>query len=421
MTATDTYDVIVIGGGPAGSTVAALLAEKGRRVVLFEKEKFPRYHIGESLMPYCWFPLERLGVLEEIERIAFTKKQSVQFVGQDGRQSQPFYFFQHMDHPCSTSWQVERADFDLMLLDNARKKGAEIHEETKVTRVLKDDSGRVIGVEAVSTKGGEAFEVFAPITVDCSGRDQVATALDGWRIKDPRLNKMAVWTYFRGAKRDPGIDEGTTTVAYVADRGWFWYIPMRGDIVSMGVVAERDYLFSESKDPAEILAREIQKNAWIRDHVAVGEQFGEYRVTSEFTYRSKFCAADGLVLAGDAFAFLDPVFSSGVLLALKSGELVADEVDAALTAGDTSAARFAEYGEALCLAMENMRRLVYAFYDTNFSFGQMLKAYPEQRSRLTDCLIGDLFEEKYGELFEAIQEFAELPSPLPHGRVPVTV
>lgn len=421
MTATDAYDVIVIGGGPAGSTVAALLAEKGRRVVLFEKEKFPRYHIGESLMPFCWFPLERLGVLEEIERIAFTKKQSVQFVGQDGRQSQPFYFFQHMDHPCSTSWQVERADFDLMLLDNARKKGAEVHEETKVTRVLKDDSGRVIGVEVVSTKGGEAFEVFAPITVDCSGRDQVATALDGWRIRDPRLNKMAVWTYFRGAKRDPGIDEGTTTVAYVADRGWFWYIPMRGDIVSMGVVAERDYLFSESKDPATILAREIEKNAWIRDHVAVGEQFGEYRVTSEFTYRSKFCAADGLVLAGDAFAFLDPVFSSGVLLALKSGELVADEVDAALTAGDTSAARFAEYGEALCLAMENMRRLVYAFYDTNFSFGHMLKAYPEQRARLTDCLIGDLFEEKYGELFEAIQQFAELPSPLPHGRVPVTV
>ena len=106
MTTTDSYDVIVIGGGPAGSTAAALLAEKGRRVVLFEKEKFPRYHIGESLMPYCWFPLERLGVLDEIEKIAFTKKQSVQFVTQDGRQSQPFYFFQHFDHPCSTSWQV---------------------------------------------------------------------------------------------------------------------------------------------------------------------------------------------------------------------------------------------------------------------------------------------------------------------------
>ncbi|MGV3533233.1 MAG: NAD(P)/FAD-dependent oxidoreductase [Chthoniobacteraceae bacterium] len=421
MTTTDSYDVIVIGGGPAGSTAASLLAEKGRRVVLFEKEKFPRYHIGESLMPYCWFPLERLGVLDEIEKIAFTKKQSVQFVTQDGRQSQPFYFFQHFDHPCSTSWQVERADFDLMLLNNARKNGVEVHEQTKVSHVLKDDSGRVIGVEVMPTQGGGKREVFAPITIDCSGREQVATAQDGWRIKDPYLNKIAVWTYYRGAKRDPGIDEGSTTVAYVPDRGWFWYIPMRNDLVSVGVVAEKDYLFSDGKDPAAIMAREIEKNVWIKDHLSTGTQTGEYRVTSEFTYRSKYCAADGLVLAGDAFAFLDPVFSSGVLLALKSGELAADEVDAALTAGDTSAARFADYGEVLCLAMENMRRLVYAFYDTDFSFGQMLKSYPEQKGHLTDCLIGDLFQEKYGKLFGAIQEFAELPEPLPHGRVPVAV
>src|SRR4028118_1467455 len=119
------YDVIVIGGGPAGSTTAALLAGKGRRVLVLEKEKFPRYHIGESLMPFCWFTFERLGVLEEMDRIAYTKKHSVQFVTQDGRQSQPFYFFQHYDHPSSTTWQVERADFALMLLSNARHTGAE--------------------------------------------------------------------------------------------------------------------------------------------------------------------------------------------------------------------------------------------------------------------------------------------------------
>jgi flavin-dependent dehydrogenase len=341
----------------------------------------------------------------------------VQFVTQDGRQSQPFYFFQHYDHPSSTTWQVERADFDLMLLNNARAKGAEVRELTPVQRLLKDESGRVIGVEAHG-EDGEQLQFFAPITIDCSGREQVSIARDGWRVKDAQLNKIAIWTYFRGAKRDPGIDEGNTTVAYVEGRGWFWYIPLKDDIISVGIVAEKDYLFSDSKDPADIMRREIDRNAWIKDHLSMGEQFGEYWVTSEFSYRSKYCAADGLLLAGDAFAFLDPVFSSGVFLALKSGEMAADAVDAALTAGDTSGGRFAEYGERLCFAIENMRKLVYAFYDKNFSFGRMLKAYPQHRGRLTDSLIGDLFDQDFTELYAAMQEFVQLPEALPHGRAP---
>ena len=417
VSAANSYDVIVIGGGPAGATASALLAEKGRRVLVLEKEKFPRYHIGESLMPFCWYTLDRLGLVEEMDRIAYVKKYSVQFVTPDGRQSQPFYFFQHYDHPSAITWQVERAEFDLMLLKNARSKGAEVREQTTVRRVLKDDSGRVIGVEATGPDG-ETRQIFAPMTIDCSGREQIATAREGWRIKDPQLNKLAIWTYFRGAKRDPGIDEGNTTVAYVEGRGWFWYIPLKDDVISVGIVAEKDYLFSESKEPAEIMRREIGRNAWIQDHLSVGEQFGEYWVTSEFSYRSKYCAADGMLLAGDAFAFLDPVFSSGVFLALKSGELAADAVDAALAAGDTGAERFADYGEELCRGIENMRKLVYAFYDTNFSFGRMLKSFPEQRGRLTDSLIGDLFKPDFTALHAAIREFAELPPEIAHGRAP---
>jgi flavin-dependent dehydrogenase len=412
------YDAIVIGAGPAGSTAAAILAEKGRSVLVLEKEKFPRYHIGESLMPFCWFTLNRLGLVEEMNKRAFTKKYSVQFVTSDGRQSQPFYFFQHYDHPSAVTWQIERSEFDLLLLNNARKKGAEILELTPVKKVVKDETGRVTGVQAMSADG-QIFEAMGTFTIDCSGREQVATSRDGWRLKDPQLNKLAIWTYYRGAKRDEGIDEGNTTVAYVEGRGWFWYIPLKDDIVSVGIVADREYLFSESKDPSAIMAREIERNVWIKDHLTQGEQFGEYFVTSEFSYRSRYCATDGLVLAGDAFAFLDPVFSSGVLLALKSGEMAADTIHAALEDGDHSTQRFAEYGEQLCLGIENMRKLVYAFYDKNFSFGRMLKAYPEHRSRLTDSLIGDLFQDNFTELYRAMSEFAELPEPLPHGRTPV--
>jgi flavin-dependent dehydrogenase len=301
-----------------------------------------------------------------------------------------------------------------MLLENARKKGVDVRELTAVQRVIKDDSGRVIGVEAIGPDG-KTFQALAQMTIDCSGREQVATARDGWRVKDVKLNKLAIWTYYRAAKRDPGIDEGNTTVAYVEDRGWFWYIPLRGDLVSVGIVAEKDYLFSDSKDPAKILSREIGRNEWIKDHLSVGEQVGQYWVTSEFSYRSKFCAADGLLLAGDAFAFLDPVFSSGVFLALISGEMAADAIDAALVAGDTSGARFAGYGAHLCDVIESMRKLVYAFYDVNFSFGKMLKRHPEQRSRLTDCLIGNLAVD-FTELFSAMNELAQTPAPLPHGR-----
>jgi len=315
------------------------------------------------------------------------------------------------------TWQIERAEFDQMMVENARARGAEVREETPVQRVLRDDSGRVIGVEAQGPDGGK-FEVFAPVTIDCSGRDRVSTGRDGWFARDPMLNKIAIWSYWRGAKRDPGIDEGNTTVAYVEGRGWFWYIPLKDDIVSVGIVAEKDYLFSESKDPAVIMKREIDRNVWIKEHLSSGEQFGDYWVTAEFSYRSKHPATDGLLLAGDAFAFLDPVFSSGVFLALKSGEMAADEVDAALKDGDTSGVRFAAYGERLCKGMENMRKLVYAFYDENFSFGKMIKAHPDQRGRLTDCLIGDLFDLDFTQLHQAMRNFATLPSELSYGSSP---
>ncbi len=408
----DDFDAIVIGAGPAGSTAATLLADKGRRVLMLEREKFPRYHIGESLIPYCYFPLQRLGMIERLKASSFTRKYSVQFVGRSGKASQPFYFFQHFDHDASTTWQVPRAEFDLLMLENAREKGAEVIEETVVKDFIRKE-GAVRGVRAIR-KGGEAVEFRAPITIDATGRDALAMTRNRWRERDAELNKIAIWTYYRGALRDPGLDEGATTVAYIPEGGWFWYIPLPDDVVSVGVVADKDYLYRNTRDPEAIFQREVGNNVWVEQHLAPGQQSGQYQVTGEYSYRSRHSAAGGLVLTGDAFAFLDPVFSSGVFLALVGGELAADAVDGALAAGDYSARQFRDYSCRLRNAIEVMRKLVYAFYDRGFSFRELISAHPELRGDLTDCLIGNMSRD-FGPLFEAIATMARLPEPLPYG------
>lgn len=409
------YDVIIIGAGPAGASAGAVLAEKGHRVVLLEREKFPRYHVGESLLPFTYQPLQRLGLVDKMKGSAFVKKYSVQFVSPSGKASQPFYFFNRYDRDTiAQTWQVLRSEFDCIMVDNAREKGAEVREGIKVTGLIKED-GRVLGVRAQS-KSGEELEFRAPMTLDCSGKEAFSAVRQNWRMKDPFLNKIAVWTYYKGAQRDPGIDEGGTTVAMVPEKGWFWYIPLHNDIVSVGVVAEGKYLSREGvKDPEKIFNREIEQNLWIKDHLAPGEQFGPYYLTSEYSFHSKYCACEGLLLVGDAFCFLDPVFSSGLMMALKSGVMAADAVHEALLAKDLSPARFADYAAQLRTGIENMRKLVYAFYDPNFSFRLLTDKYPALAGDITDCLSGDVGKD-FSHLWKAVEEFAKVPEELPVGQ-----
>ncbi len=412
---TPNYDILIIGGGPAGSSTATILAEYGHRVLVLEREKFPRYHVGESLIPFTFGPLERLGMIPRMKKSHFMKKYSVSFVQPDGRRSQPFYFHTRYDkETIAQTWQVLRSEFDEMLLNNARDRGAEVREETAVTRLLKDDSGRVIGVE-VCGKDGRAESLFARLVIDASGKEAFASNREGWRIGDPYLNKVAVWTYYKGSKREPDIDEGATTIAFVPEKGWFWHIPQHNDMVSVGLVAEGKYLTRGGvRDPETMFQREIGENRWIQEHLASGTCTGEYWLTSEYSRHSKYGASPGLLLVGDAFAFLDPVFSSGVMLALKSGVLAGDAVHAALQANDLSPERFADYGRMLRQGVESMRKLVYAFYDPNFSFKDVVMRYPEAGAELTDCLSGDL-DKDYTPLWNRIREFVELPEDLPYG------
>jgi flavin-dependent dehydrogenase len=414
MTSSNQYDALIIGAGPAGSTTAALLAEHGHRVLVLERERFPRYHIGESLLPFTFQPLERLGLIGRMRESAFVKKYSVQFVSPSGRASQPFYFFNRYDRETvAQTWQVLRSEFDQMLLDNARARGAQVLEETTVTELIREN-GRVTGACA-RTRGGAPVEYHAPITLDCSGKEAFAAVRNNWRVKDPFLNKVAVWTYYQGAMRDEGIDAGATTVAYVPEKGWFWYIPQHNDMISVGVVAEGKYLTRGGlKSPEDIFKREIEQNQWIKQHLACGRQTGSFYLTSEYTHHSRHCGTDGLLLVGDAFAFLDPVFSSGVMLALKSGVLAADAVHAALLDRNFSAARFAPYAETLRQGVENMRRLVYAFYHPKFSFRELTNRHPDAVGYVTDCLSGDVNKD-FSTLWNQIAEFLPLPDALPVG------
>jgi len=266
------------------------------------------------------------------------------------------------------------------------------------------EGSRVVGVRADTKDGVKGEEIRAKVVVDASGRDSLLSRKFGWKDKDPDLNKIAVWSYYKNAMRDPGLDEGATTVAYVPQKGWFWYIPMAGNIVSVGVVGEPGYLYRDTRDPDEIFHREVDACAWIRRHVRVGTQCEPVRVTGEYSYHSKRIGGDGFCLVGDAFAFLDPLFSTGVFLALKSGETAADAIHAALATGDVSAARFDAYYERQRHAVNSFRELVRAFYNLSFSFREFLAVYPHLHPLIVDTLVGNVFND-LRPLFAALEEY----------------
>lgn len=407
MVASNKTDVVVIGGGPAGSTCATLIAQQGYHVQLFEREYFPRFHIGESLIPETYHVIERLGMLDKMKGSPFVKKYSVQFVNDRGTLSEPFYFWDNKPHECSQTWQVRRSEFDEALLSNAREKGVEAHEGHRVMEVLFDpgSSGRAVGARVQDDNGAERT-VHADVIVDASGQSTLITSRLGLRQWDQELKKAALWTYFKGAYRDTGRDEGATIVMQTeGKKGWFWYIPLHDDILSLGVVADFDYLFKSraDKDHETIYWEEVARCPGLKGRLDKATRVEPFRAAKEYSYRASTCAGDGWVTVGDAFGFLDPLYSSGVLLALKSGSLAADAICGGLKNGDTTAAQLGQWETEFVQGMNRMRRLVCEYYD-GLSFGRFVKTYPHLKGAVTDLLIGDLFKDSLDEVFVRIDE-----------------
>ncbi len=404
----NSYDVAVIGGGPAGAALAGFLAQRGRRCLVLEQSRFPRYHIGESLVPHTHGILDRLGFLPHLKASAFPEKHSVRFVSPDGHEATPFYFSETIPGDGARTWQVERSQFDRMLLDHARTLGAEVREGVAVESVL-FDGGRATGV--AFNDGGGAQTAFASVVADASGRATVIGRQLKLKGDVPGLRKASVWGYYRGGKRLPGIDAGETTMFLLRGGGWFWYIPLPDDMVSVGIVAEPEYLFGAGGVPEAVFEREVARCAPLGERLTVAQRVGPVRGLRQLAYLNRQTCGDGWVMLGDARAFLDPIYSSGLFLALGSAEMAAGCIEDALAANDPSAARLGAFEPALWDGVESVRWLIHAFYDPHFSFRAFVNRFPEQRRSLIDCLVGDVIKDM-SPFRRALGEMTSPPPPL---------
>jgi flavin-dependent dehydrogenase len=328
----------------------------------------------------------------------------VQFITEHGRLSEPFYFIDNKNHPSSQTWQVYRQEFDQLMLNNAREHGVEVEEGVHVLGVLWEGE-RAVGVR-IKREDGSQQEIRSKVVVDASGQSSVIMDRLNLREWDPVLKKAALWTYWEGAQRDTGRDEGATLVIQVKGKqGWFWYIPLANrNMVSIGVVAAYDYLFKNrgGKSHEEIYFEEVSRCPGLQPRIANARRCDGFRAAKEYSYKAKKAAGDGWVMVGDAYGFLDPLYSSGVLLALKSGSLAADAVSDGLAKGDTSEAQLGKWEPGFAQGMDRMRRLVCAYYD-GFSFGRFVRRFPHLKGLVTDLLIGDLFKDEVDQVWPAME------------------
>jgi flavin-dependent dehydrogenase len=386
----ESCDVVVIGGGPAGSTAATLLARKGYQVIALEKARHPRFHIGESLLPMNLPVFERLGVLDKVRELGVYKG-GADFEADNDRGYNTYAFARAIGSSPPHAYQVWRQDFDKMLYDHARDSGADAREGQEVLGVEQVNSRE----SNLSVRGddGREYSIRARYVVDASGRDAFLSSKKKLRRKNHEHQSAAIFGHFRNATPRPGEDAGNISI-YRFDHGWIWMIPLRDGVMSVGAVCRPEYLKQRKGRTVEFLLETLRQNpaAWSRLESAtlIGN---EVRVTGNYSYDSVRMGGPGWVLVGDAFAFLDPVFSTGVYLAMSGAELAAQVVDEAL--------RQPEREAALLRKLEKRQRAGmarFSFFIYRFNGPIMAQMFREPRNTwqleqgVISMLAGDLFD-----------------------------
>ncbi len=352
-----TYDVAIIGGGPAGSTAATLLARAGRRVIVCERDKFPRFHIGESLLPISMKTFTRLGVHEKFERSGFLRKYGGEMASACSDEGVKFYFKDGYRSQTETSYQVPRAEFDKILLDHAAENGAEVREQTPVKKVEFFDDRVELQLE------GE--KISARYVIDASGRHSVLG--NHFKLKEtyPHLQKISLFAHYEGVEADEGRD-GTLTRQLRATDRWFWYVPLPNDRASLGVVLDTALYKQSKKSPEEFLEESLAEQPFLARRMIHARRVTQVYASADFSYRQTRLTGERWMLAGDAAGFIDPVFSSGVFLALLAGEQAADILDVVLDHPRKAPRLFARYERLLRRAMKGYLRFVDAWYSKEF-------------------------------------------------------
>ena len=381
-------DVLVVGGGPAGSTISALLADKGWNVHVLEKDSHPRFHIGESLLPQSVPMLRRLGVLPEVEKIGIIKY-GAELVSYRLGRSQMFHFSKAFDESQPYAFEVKRAEFDAILAKNAASKGARFHEGVKALRV-EFRRGQASLVHAEDRQGAvRTWE--ARFVVDASGRDTFLSAQLGGKHRSHKHGSAAVFGHFEGVTRLTGMDEGNITAGWLDD-GWCWLIPFKDGTMSVGAVCHPDYIKSRRTSLDQFLLDTLRQSPPIAKRMQHAKPLTPTYAAANFSYRRESMTGEGYLMIGDAFAFIDPVFSSGVHLALNSGTIGAGVVDAWLRGAPDYAVRQKQFERTVRRGIDTFSWFIHRFNQPAFEALFVSTRRPPKIERaVLSLLAGDVF------------------------------